>query len=334
MKKLFAALALVCLLSGGAVLGGEKFVLRVGFETPRTDSQYVGASYMAKLVNERSGGRIELKLFPDSVLGNGQAMISQVRGGTLDIYLGGSANFANFAKKLNILDIPFLFLGPKHVDVVLEGDFGRTMLGELDPFDMKGLAFWENGFRCLTNSKREVKKADDVKGLKLRTLSNPMHILAWELLGTNPVPMPLAELFTAMETKTVEGQEHPINVTYSAKLYEVQKYLSVSNHAYSPLIMVMNDKKFASMPEDLQKILVECAIEGGRHQKKFIRDNIAGYIKKIADYGCVITPADQMDMKSFSDVVGEKTRAMYLKDYGGDTGAEWLKKIDDASIEG
>ena len=327
MRKLLLA-AILCLLTTGLTFGAE-YTLRLGFETPRTDSQFVGADFMAKMIKEKSGGRIEVKLFPDSVLGNGQAMISQVRGGTLDMYLGGSANFANIAQKLNILDIPFLFLGPKHVDTVLEGDLGRTMLNELSPYDMQGLAFWENGFRCLSNSKREVTKAEDVKGLKLRTLSNPMHILAWELLGTNPVPMPLAELFTALETKTVEAQEHPINVTYSAKLYEVQKYLSVSNHAYSPLIIVMNDKKFASLPEDIQKLFLECSLEGARHQKKYIRDNIAKMIEEIEDAGLVITPADQVDMKSFSDVVGEKTRAMYLKDYGGDTGEAWLKQIDD-----
>ncbi len=333
MKKRMLLTVLFCLALGGLAMAAE-YTIRLGFETPRTDSQYIGAAEMAKLVKEKSGGRIELKLFPDSVLGNAQAMLSQVRGGTLDIYLGGTGNFSGVVKKINIVDIPFLFRGPKHVDAVLEGDFGRLMLKEFEPFDMVGLAFWENGFRCITNSKREVKTAADVKGLKLRTVSNPMHIMAWELLGTNPVPMPLSELFTALETKTVEGQEHPINVTYSAKLYEVQKYLSVSNHAYSPLVMVMNDKVFAKLPADLQKVMIDCAVEAGKFQKKYVRDNIDSFVKKIADYGCVVTPANQVDYKSFADTVGDKVRQLYLDQYGGNTGGEWLKKIDGMAVDG
>ena len=230
----------------------------------------------------------------------------------------------------SILDVPFLFNSVQHADKVLEGELGRKMLDTLDAFDMKALAFWENGFRCLTNARNTVRKADDVKGMKLRTLANPMHIEAWTLLGTNPVPMPLSELYTALETKTVEGQEHPLNVTYSAKLYEVQKYISVSNHAYSPLIIAMNKNKFDSMPKDLQDIVIECAVEASRYQKKFIRDNIDKMVQEMKDYGCEIVPASEMDMQSFVNVVGEKTRAMFLKEYGGNVGEAWLKEIDAA----
>ena len=325
-------LAAVCMLAATASFAAE-YVFQFGFETPRTDSQYIGAEHFAKVAAEKSGGRIEIQLYPDGVLGNGPTMLADMQGGDLDMYMGGSGFFANMAQKLNILDIPFLFRGTKHVDTLLEGDFGRLMLDELDSHDIKGLAFWENGFRCLTNLRNPVSKAEDVKGLKLRTLANPMHIEAWTLLGTNPVPMPLSELYTALETKTVEGQEHPLNVTYSAKLYEVQKYISVSNHAYSPLIVGMNLEKFESLPEDIQNILIESCIEGARHQKKYIRDNIAKMVEEMKEFGCEVVPADQVDMPSFQNVVGEKTRDMYLKQYGGDTGEKWLKIIDDGAVD-
>ena len=330
MRKILL-LAVACLLAAGMSVAGEKYTLQFGFETPRTDSQFIGAEHFAKVAKEKSGGRLEIQLFPDSQLGNGPTMLSNMRDGDLDIYMGGSGFFANMAQKLNILDIPFLFQSTDHVDSLLEGDFGRLMLDELDAYDIKGLAFWENGFRCLTNLKNEVKSAADVKGMKLRTLANPMHIEAWTLLGTNPVPMPLSELYTALETKTVEGQEHPLNVTYSAKLYEVQKYITVSNHAYSPLIVGMNLETFEDLPKDLQDILIEAAIEGARFQKKYIRDNIAKMLEEMKAFGCEVVPADQVDMKSFQSVVGEKTRAMYLKDFGGDTGEQWLKLIDDGA---
>ena len=326
-------LAAACLFAAGSTFAAE-YVFQFGFETPRTDSQFIGAEHFAKVAAEKSGGRIEIQLYPDGVLGNGPTMLADMQGGDLDMYMGGSGFFANMAQKLNILDIPFLFRGTKHVDTLLEGDFGRLMLDELNAHEIKGLAFWENGFRCLTNLRNPVKVAADVKGMKLRTLANPMHIEAWTLLGTNPVPMPLSELYTALETKTVEGQEHPLNVTYSAKLYEVQKYISASNHAYSPLIVGMNLDRFNSLPKDIQDILIESCIEGARYQKNYIRSNIAKMVEEMKAFGCEVVPAEQVDMKSFQDVVGGKTRAMYLEQYGGDTGQQWLKIIDDGAIDG
>jgi tripartite ATP-independent transporter DctP family solute receptor len=320
---------MACLLAVSCVGAGETIRLRFGFETPETDSQFIGADFMRKFVADQTGGQLVLQLFPNSTLGTGPDMLSQMRGGSLDIYMGGSGFFATLAGKLNILDIPFLFTTVKQIDSLLEGDFGRLMLDELDAYDMKGLAFWENGFRCLTNFRNPVKAAKDVIGLKLRLPSMPMFLEAWKILGTNPVPMPLSELYTALETKTVEGQDHPLNVTYSAKLYEVQKYISVSNHAYSPLIIAMNLKKFQSMPANVQKALLDGALAAAKHQKKFIRDNISKMLKEMGDYGCEIVPAEQMDMKSFSDGLGTKIRDIYLNQHGGDVGKAWIKKVDE-----
>ncbi len=333
MMKRFLSLFLVALIwitgAGAAHAAKDKITLRVGFETPRSDSQYVGTEFMKKYVEEKSGGRIEMRLFPGSMLGSGQDMLAQMRSGTLDIFMSGAGYFATLAGKLNILDIPFLLTSTQQVDTLLEGRFGRMLLDELEPYDMKGLAFWENGFRCLTNFRNPIRNADDVKGLKLRLPGYPMFITAWEILGTNPVPLPLAELYTALETKAVEGQDHPLNVTYSAKLYEVQKYVSVSNHAYTALIMAMNRARFESLPADLQQILLDGALEAGRYQKKFVRENIEKMLAEMADYGCEIVTADQMDMQSFSDVLGNSIRDMYVKEYGGDTGSAWLKEIDE-----
>lgn len=328
---LFASLA--CLLTVAPIRAEEAHALRFGFETPRTDSQFIGAEYMARLVAERSGGRLELRLHPDGVLGRGPTMLADMRAGGLDIYMGGSGFFANLANKLNILDIPFLFRDVAHVDRMLEGDFGRLLLDELDAHGMKGLAFWENGFRCLTNSRNTVEKADDVKGLKLRVMANPMHVEAWTLLGAEPVPMSLSELYSALASGAVEGQDHPLNVAYSTRLYEVQKHVTVSNHAYSPLIVAMNLEKFNALPADLRELLVECAIEGARHQKKYIRANIGKMATVMAEEGCIITPADKVDLDSFIGIVGERTRAMYLRDFGGDTGEAWLGLIDEGGGE-
>ena len=321
MSKL-PRIALLATLLAYAAAGGESLSLRLGYETPRTDSQHLGAQRMAKALEEKTGGRLKLQLFPDAVLGNSQGMITQVRAGTVDMYLGGSAIFTGVAPKLNVLDIPFLFRGPEHVDAALDGDIGKEMLDSLEAVDMKGLAYWENGFRSITNSRNPVSKPADVAGLKIRTLANPMHIEAWKLLGTNPVPMPVSELYTALETRAVEAQEHPINVTYSVKLYEVQKYLSLTRHAYSPLIMAVNKDRFLSLAPDLREALIACSREAGQWQRKYVRDNEKTFVSKMRAEGLEII--EKVDMQPFRDKVERDVRKLYVDKHGDD----WLKAID------
>lgn len=328
----FLHLLFACLVVAGSAEAAETLTLRLGFETPRTDSQFIGAARLSELVRERSGGRLRIKLFPASVLGSGPAMLAEVREGNLDMYLGGSGYFANLAPRLNIVDIPFLFAGYRHADSALNGGVGDEMLAELEPFALKGLAFWENGFRCLTNNRGPVRSAEDVRGLRLRTLANPMHLEAWSLLGTTAIPLPLAELYTAIENGMVQGQEHPLNVTRSARLFEVQRHVSVTNHVYSPLILAINKKRFDAFPEDLRTMLIESAREAGAHQKQFIRENIARYLEEMEASGCEIIPAAAVDADSFVRAVGVRCRDVYLREYGGSAGKRWLEAIDAMSV--
>ena len=184
-------------------------------------------------------------------------MINGVRGGTIDIVSSGASNYNGIVANTAAMELPFVFRSAQHAYTVLDGPVGSGVLGELAPHGLKGLAYWENGWRAFTNNKRPVRTPDDLKGLKIRSTPNPYHIQAFKLLGMNPSPMPIAELYTALETGTFDAQEHPINVTLSAKFYEVQKYLTVSNHVYSPLILVMNKAKFDSLPANYQTIVVE-----------------------------------------------------------------------------
>ena len=165
-----------------------------------------------------------VKVFADSSLGAFQAAISGVRGGTIDIAVSGSGNFAGLVPLMGIFDIPFMFKDTDHAYRVLDGKIGQDILDKLGEFGMKGLAFWDNGWRELTNNKHPVKTPDDVKGLKVRTTGSPAHIEAFKLLGANPVPMPLAELYTALEMKTVDAQEHPLGVLWLARLLYPERF--------------------------------------------------------------------------------------------------------------
>ena len=237
MMKLFNLKTLSALVAGMSMMianANAEVSLRFGYEAPRTDSQHLAAKKFNELLNEKTKGEIKLKLFPDSTLGNAQTMISGVRGGTIDLEMSGSPNFTGLEPKLNVIDIPFIFKDRAHVYKVLDGEIGQGLLKDLEAQGLKGLAFWDVGFRAFSNSKHPVTKPEDIKGLKVRTNQNPMYIEAFKLLGANPVPMPLAELYTALETRAVDAQEHPIGIFWSSKLYEVQKYLSLTNHGYTP----------------------------------------------------------------------------------------------------
>lgn len=214
-------------------------------------------------MQERTKGELKLKLFPDSTLGNAQAMISGVRGGTIDMEMSGSNNFAGLSPVMNLLDVPFLFRDTAHAHKTLDGKVGDDLKASLEGKGLKVLAYWENGWRDATNSRAPVKTPADLKGLKIRTNNSPMNIAAFKVFGANPIPMPFAEVYTGLETRTIDAQEHPINVVWSAKFFEVQKYLSLTHHAYSPLLVVINKAKFDGLSPEFQQALISSAQEAG-----------------------------------------------------------------------
>lgn len=296
--------------------------LRFGYEAPRSDTQHTAAKKFNDLLKEKTKGEIKLSLFPDSTLGNAQTMISAVRGGTIDLEMSGSPNFSGLEPKLNVIDIPFIFKDREHAYAVLDGEIGQGLLKSLDAQGLKGLAFWEVGFRSFTNSKHPVNGPDDIKGLKVRTNQNPMYIQAFSLLGANPVPMPLSELYTALETKAVDAQEHPVGIFWSAKLYEVQKHLSLTNHGYTPLIVVMNKAKFDGLSPELQQAIVEAAQEAGKYQRQLNLENEKGILEKLQKAGIQIV--EKVDNQPFKAIIEKDVRKAFIEKNGD----EIVKKID------
>jgi len=320
-KKLFAALLSAGLIAG--VVGtASAESLRFASEAPRTDTQSIAGKRFGELLKEKTKGALDIKIFADSSLGAFQAAIAGVRGGTIDMAVSGSGNFVGMVPLLGIFDIPFMFKDTDHAYRVLDGKIGQDVLDKLGEFGLKGLAYWDNGWRELTNNVHPVNKPDDVKGMKIRTTGSPAHIEAFKLLGANPVPMPLAELYTALEMKTVDAQEHPLGVLWSAKLYEVQKYLSLTNHAYSALIVVMNKAKYDSLPPDQQKALVESAREAGMYQRKLNNDNMAKIVANVKKAGMEVI--EKVDGTPFLEAT-KPGRDTFTAKFGG---ADIIKSID------
>jgi tripartite ATP-independent transporter DctP family solute receptor len=258
--------------------------------TQTKDHPYnVGAQKFADLIKERTNGRIQITIYPDSQLGKGEReMLEGLQQGTIDIYVGSTGPVGNFSPSMNILDIPFLFRDFAHVDKTLDGPIGQNLLKDLEKANLIGLAFWENGFRHLTNSKVAVKKPEDGKGLKIRVMENKVHLLAWKTAGLNPTPMAWGEVYPALQQKVIDGQENPVAVFYASKFWEVQKFFSLTQHVYSPAPFIVSKKRWDAMPKADQELFRKTAMEVAQFQRKINRDAEEAKLKEMEGKGLTV----------------------------------------------
>ncbi|MFT3720080.1 TRAP transporter substrate-binding protein [Pseudorhodoferax sp.] len=322
-RNTFVKFALAALALGASALAqAQATKLRFAHAGPETASQHLAALEFAKLVKERSKGTLEVAVYPGSQLGNDSTVLGAVRGGTIDIMMAGSGNFSGLTSKLDVLDIPFLFRDPAHAYATVDGEVGQRLAKELESHNLRQLAYWEVGFRSITTKNRAVHKPEDVKGLKIRTTPNPMHIQAWKLLGSNPVPMPLGELYGALESGAVDAQEHPVDITYAAKFYEVQKHLTMSRHAFTAMPVVMNKKKFDALKPEQQQALLSAAQDAKLFQRQANQKNEAGIIAELRKHGMAVV--ETFDPAPFRAIVGEPLRQAFV----AKNGPELLVAVD------
>jgi tripartite ATP-independent transporter DctP family solute receptor len=322
-QGLFKSLVLAGVIAGAVGVAQAQTSFRFASEAPRADTQFQAATKMAEVLKAKTNGALDLKIFTDSQLGTFQAAIAGVRGGTIDMAVSGSGNFTGLEPLIGVFDIPYLFKDSAHAYKVLDGQVGQQILAKLEPLGLKGLAFWDNGWRQMTNSKHPITKPEDVKGLKMRTTGSPAHIEAFKELGANPVPMPIAELYTALEMKTVDAQEHPLGVFYSSKFYEVQKHVSLTYHAYSALVLVMNKAKFDALSPAHQQAVKEAALEGAKAQRQLNADNIAGIVKDLKSKG--IQVVEKVDNGPF-EAATKNVRTTFANKFPGS--ADVMKAVD------
>lgn len=256
------ALMLAASIAALPVAAQAQTVLRFGFGLP-VDAHYgVGAAYMQKAVAERMGGRYRIELFPNFQLGGEREMTEGAQLGTIDLVTTSTGPVGNFVPDTLITDIPFLFRDYAHARGVLDGPIGQAILDKCPSKGLVCLAWSENGFRHLTNNRREVKSPADAKGLKIRTMENQVHMQAFRTLGALPTPMAFPELFSALQQGTVDGQENPIGVIVSAKFVQVQKHLTLSGHLYSPALVLMSPAAYNKMSPEDRKLIMQIAREG------------------------------------------------------------------------
>ncbi len=328
MKDILALVAAALLLFTGcgappdkAPKGEAKVTLRLASVTAASHTYNQGAMRFAESVRERTKGRIEITVYPDGRLGKGEReLLEAVQQGNIDAYVGSTGPLSGFSPSMALLDLPFLFRDYAHADKVLDGSLGGQLLADLDKVGFKALAFWENGFRNLTNSRRPVKNPADAKGLKIRTMENKIHIAAWKTLGVNPVPMAWGEVYGALRQKDIDGQENPIAVIYSSKLHEVQKYLSLTQHVYSPAIIIVSAKKWQTLTKEDQDILLNAARQTASFQRKLGRDNEEKQIGELAAKGMVV-------IRDIDKTRWGKALNPVIKEYQADFGKDRIESI-------
>jgi tripartite ATP-independent transporter DctP family solute receptor len=304
-----------------AMLGSIGLMQDAGAETLRfahtlspTDTHQKAAEYFAEKVKEKTGGTVEFTIHPAGELGKDPAILEGIRLGTIDAGLAGNPFYTRFEPTLNALDLPYLFSGYDHVYKVLDGKVGDDLLAGLDKHRMKGLGFWEIGFRNVTNSVRPIKTPEDLKGLKIRTTPNPAHVRAFELLSAIPTPMAFTEVYLALETGTVDGQENPVGTIKAMKFNEVQKYLSLTKHAYTPSIVAMNKARFDALAPEHQTAILEAAKEAAAYQRKLNRDIEGAALEEMKKAGLEVM--EDIDVAPFQKIVTDAVKKDYVDQHG------------------
>ncbi|QNP48935.1 TRAP transporter substrate-binding protein [Diaphorobacter aerolatus] len=255
-------------------------IVRFGFGLVDESNQGRAVRLFAKEVEKATGGKMKVRAIGNASLGSDTQMQQALIGGAQEMMVGSTATLVGLVPEMGIWDTPFLFSTAKEADIVLDGPMGDKVKAKLEAKGMVGLVYWENGFRNLTNSKRPVTKVEDLNDVKLRVMQNNVFLDSFKALGANAVPLPFSELFTALETRAVDGQENPYNTVLSSKFYEVQKYLTVTNHVYSPWIVTVSKKWWDQLSPAEKKVLQDAAIKSREFERKDTREEAA---KALAD---------------------------------------------------
>lgn len=317
IKTLVAAAALTALGIASAQDIKER-TIKFATQNPKGHPLVTGIEKFAEIVTAKSGGKIKVNAFPGGVLGGDQANVSALQGGTLEMVTMNSGILASQVKEFAIYDFPFQFANAKEADFVVDGPFGKMMHDKLQDKGMVGLAYWELGFRNLTNSKRPINKVEDLSGLKIRVIPNPINLDWVRALDANPTPMAFPEVYAAMESKALDGQENPLNVILANKFAEVQKHLALTNHVYNPQSVIISKKFWDTLSAAEKKIIGDAAIEAGKVQRQASRDAAGGTLDQLKKAGMQVTELPPAEIEKLRDKM-RPVIAKYAVAVGQDT---------------
>jgi len=306
MRKILVFAVATVLMCSVSISGmaADQIVLKLGYGQPTSNPRHITAEKYSKWVAEQTKGQVKIELFPAEMLGSDKQMTEAAAVGAQDMVVTAQGVLASYEPKLSAIELPFLFNSSQKVGKVLDGPLGEELAKDLPKKGIRLLAYWENGLRQITNSKRPIEKPADLKGLKIRTPENKMTVDIFKALGANPAPLAFPELYLALSQGVFDGQENPITNIHSSKFYEVQKFISITNHKYESCPLIISEQRWQTLPPNIQKILKEGAVKFAKEHRKMVADGDAALLLDLQAKGMKVS---KPNLQPFQDA----TRSVY-----------------------
>jgi tripartite ATP-independent transporter DctP family solute receptor len=318
---LMSVLLAGCIVSEAAG-SGAAITIRVGHVLAPEHPYQLGLEKFGSLVSEKTNGNVKVEVFHSSQLGNERDLIESLQLGTVEMCVVSTAPLSSFTTKFSVFDLPFIFSETNKTREILDGPIGQGILDTLDAQGIIGLCYFENGFRNITNKVRPITKPEDLRGLKIRTMESPIHMASFRVMGADPTPMALGELFTALQQGTVDGQENPLAIINTSKFFEVQKYLSITEHFYAPAPLLIGKSFYDRLDADSQKAVKEAAVEARVYERGLLDDMNTRLKDELQKAGMVMNTVDK---QPFIDAV----QSVYTE-YEDVIGKELIQQVQDA----
>ena len=329
-RTIFKQLAIAAAL--GTLAVGSAFAAvtaRLGHAMPESHPQATAMNKFAELAGKYTNNNVQIKVFHSALLGSDEKMLQAVQSGTQEFYMGTLQPLSTRIKEIQVWDLPFLFANTKEVYAVLDGPAMKKIFKQMEPTGLIGLTYTGIGFRNLSNSKHPVTKLEDIKGLKVRVMANPVALETWKTLEANAVPMAFSEVFTALEIKAIDGQENPLIHMYANKMQEVQKFISLTNHVYTTVAIVTSKKFWDSLSDADKQGLQKAATEAGLLQRQLLDEGDKEVVAKFEKAGVKVNAVSAEELKRIQDKLKPDT-AKFAPQIGEDFLKEFNAEIEKA----
>jgi tripartite ATP-independent transporter DctP family solute receptor len=297
LKSIAAAVAIAAC---GVALAQER-TIKFTTQNPKGHPLVMGMEKFAEIVQAKSAGKIKVNLFPGGVLGGDAQVVSAIQGGTVEMASLNSGILASQVKDFELFDLPFIFANGKEADAVVDGPFGKKMHAKLEAKGLIGLTYWELGFRQITNSKRPITKVEDIAGLKLRVIPNAINLDWTKALGANPTPLAFPEVYAGLEQGAIDGQENPLSVIAANKFFEVQKYVTLTNHQYNPQSVLISKKFWDTLSAAEKKIISDAAAESTTYEREQARLQATTALDAVKKGGMQVSELSAAELAKFRE---------------------------------
>ena len=316
-------LPVLTLVPATALAQAQPVTLRLGHILNEASLYHVSATKFAEALAKNSGGRLKVEIFPNGTLGFERDLIEGMRLGTIDAGVITNAPISGFEPRMMVLDLPFIFKSRESAFKVMDGDIGKRLFGYMEAQNLKGLAYFDAGWRTVVSTKKALTKPEDYVGTRFRVLESPLYVATFKSLGVNPTPMNFGEVYTGLRQGTIDALDLPIYAVHAAKFYEVAKYMALTEHMLTPVVLMMSNAKFKSLPPDLQQAVLKSAQEVTAQQRKIAEDTNADLLNKLRDLKMEIVAVP--DKRPFQD----RMQAVY-REFEGKIGKDLIQAVQSA----